>query len=346
MVVVMRLCWTVAVLTLVSLPHASAQDTQIGIIDFYGLSKVSENIAREALTFKEGDTFVFAGDDILDVFLESENRLSMLPGVADARVQSVCCDQGRAIVYVGIEEHGATTLLLRPAPLGDARLAADIMRAGEEFSNALLQAVQRGDADEDRSRGHALAKDATMRAIQTRFISYARRNLSQLRLVLRTSSDAVQRAVAAQVLGYAADKQRVVDDLVYGMSDPSDDVRNSAMRALLVFAEMTPGKGRRIPRIPSQPFVVFLNSPVWSDRNKASGALLALSARRDPQLLASLRKDALAPLAEMARWKSEGHAIPALTILGRIAGYSDGAVTAAWSRGERERIINAALRAR
>lgn len=62
---------------------------------------------------------------------------------------------------------------------------------------------------------------------------------------------------------------------------------------------------------------------MWSDRNKAAGALMALSDSRAPQLLATLRNEALAPLAEMARWESDGHATAAFLILGRIAGYSD-----------------------
>jgi len=78
-----------------------------------------------------------------------------------------------------------------------------------------------------------------------------------------------------------------------------------------------------------------MNSPVWSDRNKASGALMALSASRDPWLLATLRKG--------ARWKSAGHALFAFTILGRIAGYSDEAALSLWDRGDREVVIKAAI---
>jgi hypothetical protein len=150
--------------------------------------------------------------------------------------------------------------------------------------------------------------------------------------------------LAAQVLGYADDKQAVVDDLVHAMTDPSEAVRNNSMRALIVFGEMVPGANRRTPQIPHEPFIAFLHSPVWTDRNKASGALKALSARRNPKLLATLRKDALGPLVEMARWKSDGHARPSFVILGRIAGYSDDAAQAAWDRRERELVIAAALR--
>jgi hypothetical protein len=100
---------------------------------------------------------------------------------------------------------------------------------------------------------------------------------------------------------------------------------------------------RRGLRIPYQPFIAFLQSPVWTDRNKASGALMELSTHRDPQLLARLHRDAIAPLIEMARWKSEAHALAAFMILGRIAGYSDEALRTTWDRGEREVVLNAVL---
>jgi hypothetical protein len=83
----------------------------------------------------------------------------------------------------------------------------------------------------------------------------------------------------------------------------------------------------------------LLNSPVWTDRNKSSLALLELSAARDPKLLEALRRDALTSLVEMARWKSDGHATPALMILARLAGLPDEAVKIS----DRERIISAAM---
>jgi hypothetical protein len=183
-----------------------------------------------------------------------------------------------------------------------------------------------------------------MRAIQERFVPYAKRDLAELRRVLRSSANAAERALAAQVLGYAADKAAIVDDLVYGMSDPSEDVRNNATRALVVIAEMTPAAGRPVPRIPPAPFIALLNSAVWTDRNKSSLALMALTESRDPQLLAALRApEAMVALAEMARWKSEGHAQAAFMILGRIAGYSDDDAFRLWQRSEREVVIKAAV---
>ena len=318
------------------------QELEIGIIDVYGLSRVSVRQVREILTFREGDTIAFGNGEEPAFLKESEDRLARSPDIARARIQRVCCDGGRAIVYVGIEEPGAATLRFRAEPQGDARLAADVVRAGDEAANALRLAVLRGDVGEDRSRGHSLVDDPATRAVQERFVLYATRDLPVLRRVLQSSSDAAHRALAAQVLGYAADKSAVVEDLVHGMSDPSAAVRNNAMRALLVFADMLPGTSPSVPRVPAQPFIELLNSPVWSDRNKASGALAAMSAGRDPELLAALREQAIAPLIEMARWKSEGHALPAVFILGRIAGYSDEAAYEIWQRGDRDAVIDAA----
>ena len=333
----------VAVLILGVVCEVTGQPLQIGIVDFYGLNRVPAEQVRAALTFKEGDQISMGGDR--PAFLTaSEGRLAALPGVVRARVRMVCCDQGRAIAYVGIEEAGAPTMQFRADPLGAARLPADVIQAGEEFSKAASLAVKQGQADEDRSDGHAVNRDPAMRAIQERFLIYARRDLEILRLVLRDSSDAGHRALAAQVLGYTTDKQAVVGDLVQGMADASEEVRNNAMRTLMVFADLVPSATRSSPRIPPEPFIGLLVSPIWSDRNKAAGALLALSANRDPQLLGMLRTQALNSLVEMARWKSAGHAFAPFMILARIAGYSDESMFALWERGEREAVIKAAAK--
>jgi hypothetical protein len=97
-------------------------------------------------------------------------------------------------------------------PHGTARLPADIVKAGADFEQAFMAAITRGEAGEDRSRGYSLMKDPTTRAIQERFPALAARDLPLLRTVLHESSDASERALAAQVMGYAPDKASVVDD--------------------------------------------------------------------------------------------------------------------------------------
>jgi hypothetical protein len=323
---------------------AAGRTFQIGLVDFYGLDKVAVADVRSALTFTEGDR-VEIGDGTLPAeFTASESRVAHLRGVEEARVEPVCCEEGRLVVYVGVQERGAPALKLRRAPHGGERLAPEVLRAGREFSQDYLAAVQRGDAAEDLSQGHALAHDPATRSVEEEFLAFATRDLSDLRAVLRGSSEAGHRALAAQILGYAKDPQGVVDDLVYAMSDPDEVVRNNAMRALTVFADEASGAGAARPRVPAEPFVGMLHSLVWSDRNKASAALLALSAARDPDLLAALRRSAVAPLVEMTRWKSADHAYPAFLILARVAGYDDGAAGALWRSGDTDVVIQAAAR--
>jgi len=324
---------------LLAVSEADSQNLRIGIVDFYGLQRVSEIQARSALTVKEGDTMVMAGDAPAPFVTASERRLATLPGVRRAHLAVVCCDAGRAIVYVGLEETDSSVPHFRDASRGPVRLAADVVQAGRDFSAALMAAVQRGEAAEDISSGHSLMRDSAARAIQERFIGYAR-DLTPIRDVLRNSSDAEHRALAAQILGYAPNKRDVIDDLVYGMTDSSEEVRNNAMRSLVAIGHATSAEP---PPIPVEPFVSLLNSPVWTDRNKASLALMNLSESRDPTVLATLRARAIVPLVEMARWKSQGHAMPALMILGRIAGQSEEEVQAALKRGDRDAVIDAAL---
>jgi hypothetical protein len=311
----------------------------VGIIDFYGLRHVSEEQARQALAIK-------VGDDLPDSPAAAQHRLEALPGVLHARFEVICCNAGKTILFVGIEEKSSPKLGLRKAPKGKVGLRADVIAAGKELANAVMDAMLKGDTQEDDSQGHALMHNPALRAMQERFIVYAARDLRNLRDVLRNSADAGQRALAAEVLGYATDKRAVVPDLEYAMSDIDSGVRNNALRALGVIA----GFARKRPElgivVHTHPFVNLLNSPVWWDRNKASLALTFLTESRDPALLADLHDHALPALIEMARWKSAGHAEPAVMIMGRIGGLSEKEIQDARERGDSESVIAAALKPR
>ena len=102
-----------------SVCEADGQEIQIGIIDLYGLRRVSAGEVRAALTFREGDAMSLAGDERPAFLTAAENRLATLPGVARARINMVCCDQGRAIAYVGIEERGSAMMPLRARTSGN-----------------------------------------------------------------------------------------------------------------------------------------------------------------------------------------------------------------------------------
>lgn len=314
----------------------SRQIPPIGIIDFYGLRKTSERQAREVLQIKEGDA-------LPDSTKEIQKRLETLLKVEQARVNAVCCEAGKFILYVGIREKGSPALRFRPAPTGAIRLPESIAKVGEEFQNALTEATLKGDAGEDDSQGHALSSNPNLRAIQEGFIAFTAQDLGRLRAVLRESSDAGHRALAAQIIAYHANKREIVKDLTYGMSDPDSGVRNNSMRALEVLAVFAKNSPQPRIEIPVEPFIDMLNSVEWTDRNKSSIALYQLTEKRSPVILSKLRKHALQSLVEMARWKASGHAVPSFTLLGRVGDVPEEEIQKAWSSGNRESLIETIL---
>jgi HEAT repeats/POTRA domain, FtsQ-type len=319
--------------------HAS-QDPQfppIGIIDLYGLRNISERQVREALQIKEGDPSSVETK-------EAERKLESLPGVAEAQISLVCCDAGKAVLFVGIREKGTPSLQFRPAPQGKVRLPQDVVQAGDDIQKALSAAVTKGNSGEDDSLGHALANDPSARALQERFVTFAARDLKLLRDVLRHSADAEHRALAAQVIAYTANKQAIVSDLIEAMRDPAEGVRNNATRALAVMAVAARQTTRQPIKIAVRPFIDMLNSTEWTDRNKSSWALLRLTDKRDPAVLSEIHQKALPSLIEMARWKSSGHAYASFFLLGRVAGLPEDDITAAWERSDRLSFIETAIK--
>jgi hypothetical protein len=318
-------------------PTASTngQVPPIGIIDFYGLRSIPEQQVRQALQIKEGDA-------LPESRKEAQRRLETLTNVEQARLNATCCEAGKFILYVGIREKGSPSLRFRAAPNGAIRLPENIAQVGEEYQKALEEAVLKGDAGEDDSQGHALFSNPNVRAIQERYITLAAQDLARLRAVLRESSDAGHRALAAQIIAYHANKRDIVTDLVYGMSDPDEGVRNNSMRALEVLAVFAKSSPKQRIRIPVEPFIDMLNSIEWTDRNKSSLALYRLTEKRDPAILSTLRERALPSLVEMARWKASGHAMPSFTLLGRIGNFSEEEIEKAWT-GNRESLIKMIL---
>jgi len=325
----------------VSLPGAvHAQLPRIGIIDVYGLHKITPSQIREALGVAVGDSLTSM------TLFEVPARLAAIPGVSSASIDPVCCEDGKTMLYVGVAEDGVPMLELHAPPDGASRLPIDVMVAAEQFANAQQRAVMRGFMKEDISQGHSLMADSAARMIQLSFIPLVAKHLDTLRKVLRTSSDPDHRAFAAEVLGYAANKQSVVPDLVYAMRDRSADVRNNATRALALIAMF----GQQHPElkitVPYEPFIDLLNSLAWTDRNKASLALMGLTESRNPALLAALKARAFDSLVEIAQWSNPGHAMAGIFMLGRMAGIADPEIYAMYERGEKDKIIEAARKTR
>ena len=330
-------------LILLTALFSRSQAPPIGTVDLYGLKTITRQQVRNVLRLKEGDAV--PGEEARG---EIVKRLKTLPNVEDAALDFPCCDEkyGKSILYVGIREKGTPALKFRSAPAGDIHLPAEMLRLEELFYDKLGKAVIKGDVAEDDSQGHSLMANAEARAVQEQFIGIAAKDGDLLRKVLRNSSDPSHRALAAQIIAYSPNKRKIINDLVYAMTDPSDSVRNAAVRALAVLARYSQKHPEKGLKISFAPFIDLLNSVIWTDRNKSSLALFPLTDGRDPKLLRELRTKALPSLLDIARWQSPGHASGALMILGRIAGIADGEIFEAIQNGKRDIIIEKATQYR
>jgi hypothetical protein len=354
---------TLAIAWIFLLSLQSSEAPRIGHIDFYGLRRVTERQVLERLHVKRGDpTPVSFGKtgipfpsqlhQIPGISKESplpqdteniKSRLQRIAGVRRAQLTTVCCEpDGTATLFVGIEEEGAPRFDYDPEPNGSVLLPLQIVEIHDQFEKELVEAVTRGEAQEDDSQGHALLKGEAFEMLQREFISFANSNLQLLQTVLSSSSNAQHRAIAAWVLGYADDKKSVAKDLLRAVRDRDEEVRNNATRALGAIASLANRKPQLGITINPYIFIEMLHSLSWTDRNKATMVLQHLTNGRPSEICEELRNKALLPIVEMARWK-DSHSLMSLTLIGRIGGFSDEETEHAWKTGARDRIISSVL---
>lgn len=301
----------------------------IGIVDFFGVRKVSFERLKKALGVAEGDPLPKSKGLV-------EDRMELVNGVVRARLEAVCCEDGNAVLYVGVEEKGAPAFNYREAPQGTSKLPDELVETYLQFLDKAQAAIRQGDVAEDLTRGHSFMANKAALAEQVKLLPLAKTHEAILREVLRDSVDEVERAIAAYVIAYVPDKSKIIDDLQFALQDPDDGVRNNAMRSLIgitILSEKRPELGLKVS--PTW-FVEQLNSILWSDRNKAATALLSLTDKRDEKLLAMIRERAIDALIDMARWRHLAHALPGYILLGRIAGYPETRLQTAWSEGKHQ----------
>lgn len=310
---------------------------RVGVIDYYGLRKISPERIQRVLSTKPGDPFPQSKGDV-------EERLEKIPGVVRSHLEAVCCDDGKVVLFVGIEEKGASHFALRSEPSGEIYLPAEVVDTYHQFLAAAETAAHAGVTGEDLRSGHSLMADPATREIQQKFVELAARDLPLLKNVLRNSADFEHRAMAAYIIGYAPQKRDVVPDLLQAVQDPDDSVRNNAVRALSAISVLAALEPNLQIQISPTWYIEMLNSVLWGDRTKAVAALMNLTDKRPDLILTLLRERALPSLAEMARWKSLTHALGPYMLLGRVAGMTDEQIADSWTRGEREAVIAKALK--
>ncbi|MBI4903194.1 MAG: HEAT repeat domain-containing protein [Acidobacteria bacterium] len=305
---------------------------KVGLIEIYGLRKVPQDKVLKALGVSvDGPLPASKGD--------AEERIEAVEGIVRASLSAVCCDKGKVILYVGVEERGTTRFEFHDPPELELKVPEEVEKAWIGFLAAVEAAARNNDTAEDLTRGYSLMANAEARSIQERFLTFADQHYGPLRETARNAADPQQRSIAAYVLGYAKNRKQVADDLQYLMRDPEPAVRGSAMRALMavaVLAELDPESGVRVP---ATWFVEMLNSVEFTDRTKAAVALVNLSEKRNGYTLQHLRERAMPALTEMAKWHSLNHALPAFILLGRVAGLPEQEIQDLWTKGDREALL-------
>ena len=217
----------------------------------------------------------------------------------------------------------------RTAPRGFPETST---KAGADFEQSFMAAAMRGEAEEDhfarshslmKRSGHARNPGAPFRPSPTDICRFCGRCCA-------SPDNDDHRALAAQVIAYAADKRAVVDHLPRRCGirrQRSGTTRCASWRSLRTSAREHPESNLSVP---SMPFVDLLNSiptaaigtsqrrPCW---RRPGAARLAR--------IADLRTRALESSIQTARWRSPGHAYMPFFILGRVAGMTEEAITAA-----------------
>jgi hypothetical protein len=269
-----------------------------------------------------------------------EEALVKLKGVTRANVETVCCDAGKAIFYIGVEESGQPHLDLREYPtVEDLSVPEGILEVHGRLIGALADAVRAGETAEDWRLGYSLIVHLPAQRIQLGLPELVESHQSILRRILRESADPDDRTLAATLLGYGPKSQGLIDDLQYALRDPEQPVRAAALRSLAplaVYANAHPETGLRV--LPAW-FVEMLNSVAWQDRMNAVNLLLELTVKRDEYVMRHIRERAIPALSEMAMWKHLPHALPAYTLLGRAGAMTEEEIQRSWSANERAETI-------
>jgi len=304
----------------------------IGLVEVYGTRKLSKEKILATLGVKAGSALPKSKGD-------AEEKLEGIAGVLRSRLEVFCCDQGKMVLYVGIEERGATAFQYRSIAEEAITLPEEILQAYADFSAALARASAEGDLKEDLSAGHSIMQNLPCRVAQERFVGLAELHLEKIRNVLKSAEDPDQRAIAAYVAGYAPRKDEIAPDLQLAMQDPDGGVRTNAARALKAIGYLSLKKKDPAFRVQPTWFVEMLNSVQLSDRLEATKALLLFTEEPNPLAITNIQERAVPALVEMARWQYLPHALPAYLLLGRVAGWKEADLESSWAAGEREKTI-------
>jgi hypothetical protein len=226
----------------------------------------------------------------------------------------------------------ARRLAFAPEPRDTVPDPAGLVARWQAYQTELMQMFMQGKispAQNDCPVVHCLSGYDTLAAHSAAFARDVPPHRDAILRVLRRDHDPERRAAAAFLLGNLTDAQWVANALVPAVRDPAEDVRNNAMRVLMMLAQ------RKQPvAIPLDPLLAAIRYPGASDRNKAAYVLVGLANR--PAYQPRILEDAGPVLLDMLELQQPNNHAPAYEILkklsGRDFGERDYAAWRAWWR--------------
>jgi hypothetical protein len=278
-------------------------------------------------------------EELAKILMSTKETVLRVAKLTATDVSPVCCDsRGDWMIFIGLS---GKAINYRGNPKGNVRLPADLIALYDQRMTVYSDAVRRGVAGEDRSKGYALSVDPASRNLELKMREYALKQEPLVREVLENSSDPKHRSTAAQILGYAEQSIEQMRALVGAAKDSDSTVRNNATRALAVLVQSNP---KLATEVPADFYVDLLLSGQWSDLNKACMLLMVATHGRDEALISPLRRtDVLQRLIEISRWL-KGYAEPAQYLLGRIAGIPEDRLKQLVASGNTEEILSSLKR--
>ena len=307
----------------------AAQVPGVREINLYGLRSVTPDAVRRASRLQSGEPLPPSKIDM-------EERIAAVPGVRSARVEAVCCQGKEVTAFIGVEERTGPHPTFHALPAGQVSLPDELMSAYQQFLAVLRQRASV-------SKGESQPRDPALVEIEEKFTTFAADHFAELRTALRDDPEDAERAAAAIVIGYVADKAAIVDDLIYAAHDPDESVRSNALRSLQAVAIVGAADPAQGIRIEPGAMVDLLHSIVLSDRLETVDLFVTLTDLRNQEALSALRVRALRTLIEMARWESLRYALRPFVLAGRVAGVPEPEIQQRWSNGEREQVIRKAV---
>ncbi len=149
------------------------------------------------------------------------------------------------------------------------------------------------------------------------FTAGAKAHEKELYAIAAHDKNPEHRAIALFVLAHTDNAAKLLPVLGHAIHDPSDIVRNNAMRIMIFMAQSDPNRD-----YPIVDLIAALDFPSADDRNKSGYVLVALV--ESPRYRSAIKAKAVPTLLKLLRLKQANNHDPAYEILKALSGESFG----------------------